>query len=306
MGMDGIAVGDFQGLQHLRKQAQEDARKALPEVTKQFEAIFLQSMLKSMRLGQQFLDESSPFKGKYQETFQDMLDGQYASNVANGKGIGLAEMLARQLSQTTNKVSGVSKSGATESMALIRPEQAQTKLHLSPRLPRPEGDTEHQVVDDFVKSILPYARQAARILGLDPKLLIAQAALETGWGQYIAKDADGSSSHNLFNIKHTGKTGNDAVEVRTTEYVANTPIKTRASFKKYDSVAESFSDYIALLKNNGRYEQALANTGDPHRFVTSLHQAGYATDPLYANKVMSIYQGEELEQALSRNGYIIK
>ena len=96
MSIQGIATSDFQGLNELKAQAKNDAKEALPEVAKQFEGIFLQSMLKSMRMGQHFLDESSPFRGKTESTFQEMLDAQYASNIANSKGIGMAAMLAKQ------------------------------------------------------------------------------------------------------------------------------------------------------------------------------------------------------------------
>lgn len=301
MVTEGIAVSDFQGLQRLKQKAMSDADKALPEVAKQFEAIFLQSMLKTMRMGQHFLDESSPFRGKYQETFQDMLDGQYASNIANSQGIGLAQMLTKQLA----KNAAAAPQQGLPASRIGMPALHQTEVVKPPMaMPSPQSNAgDNQQIDEFVKSIWPYARQAASALGLDPKILMAQAALETGWGQFITKDSQGASSNNLFNIKSSTKSGTNAIEVKTTEYIADTPIKTTASFKKYASAASSFADYVSLIKENGRYGQALAHANDPQRYIKALHEAGYATDPQYANKILSIYHGNELQQALERNGF---
>lgn len=309
MAIDGIAVSDFQNLHKLKHLAQSDAQSALPEVSRQFEAIFLQSMLKSMRVGQHFIDESSPFKGKYQESFQDMLDGQYAANAASGQGIGLATMLAKQLSQPADKTVSAPTTalGAFNTTTpLSVQQQIKPPLNVTPHMASTKEPTENQSIDDFVKSIWPYARQAASALGLDPKILVAQAALETGWGQAVAKDSHGVSSNNLFNIKAKGNASTDSVDVKTTEYLADTPIKTRASFKKYSSIEHSFKDYVSLIKENSRYEQALANARDPQRFVKEMHEAGYATDPKYADKILSIYHGDELQNALERNGYVMR
>lgn len=296
MAIDGIAVGDFKNLQHLKQQSQTDEQKALPAVAKQFEAIFLQAMLKSMRMGgQYFLDDSSPFKSDTASTFQDMLDGQYASNIANGQGIGLAAILAKQLGQSQTPADTTKKSV----------EQSLLASRITP-LDNHKGQEDTPktaaTIDEFVKSIWPYARQAANLLGLDPKILMAQAALETGWGQFVTRGSDGSSSNNLFNIKATSNTEN-TVETKTTEYIADTPIRMNASFRRYPSIAHSFSDYVALIQGNSRYEAALANTKDPQRYVDELHRAGYATDPNYASKIMAIYHGDELQQALERNGF---
>lgn len=296
MTVDNIAISDFQGLQALKLKAQADPNKALPEVAKQFEAVFLQSMLKSMRMGQHFIDDSSPFRGKSEELFQDMLDGQYASNIASGPGIGFADMLVSQLQKNEGASDGAEfKKEPVDQMTIQSTPKVQT-------ITTSKESTGMQDIDDFVKSVWPYARQAATMLGLDPKILMAQAALETGWGQHVAKDSNGSSSNNLFNIKAASKDTVDSVQVKTTEYVADTPIQLSASFRKYPSVAHSFSDYVSLIKGSDRYEAALANSGDPERYVDELHRAGYATDPRYASKILSIYHGDELERALQRNG----
>ncbi|KTC77971.1 flagellar assembly peptidoglycan hydrolase FlgJ [Legionella brunensis] len=299
MAIDGIAVSDFKNLQNLKQQAQTDGQKALPEVSKQFEAIFLQSMLKSMRMGgQYFLDESSPFKSDTASTFQDMLDGQYANNIAHGQGIGLATVLAKQLGQSTEN--------NTNNNPLLNQSLLPSRMApLQPSVPKENSHVEATTIDEFVKSIWPYARQAANLLGLDPKILMAQAALETGWGQHVTKGEDGNSSNNLFNIKAAPQ-AQDSVKIKTTEYIADTPIKVNASFRKYPSIEHSFNDYVALIKGSGRYEAALANTKDPERYVGELHRAGYATDPCYASKILAIYHGDELQQALERNGFSLE
>lgn len=297
MATEGIAVSDFQGLEILKHKAQQDPEKALPEVSKQFEAIFLQSMLRSMRTGQHFIEESSPFRGESQETFQDMLDAQYATNISNGQGIGLAKMLTQQLKSTLSSEPEVNTRQTKEV------DQSLLSQRIAPArsVPAKEGAS-HANIDDFVKSVWPYAKQAASLLGLDPKVLMAQAALETGWGQFVTKDAEGRTSNNFFNIK-AANNNSDSVQIKTTEYIADTPIKVNASFRKYPSVEHSFNDYVALIQGSSRYETALANTNNPKRYVDELHRAGYATDPRYASKILAIYHGEELQQALERNGF---
>ncbi|KTC74686.1 muramidase, peptidoglycan hydrolase FlgJ [Legionella birminghamensis] len=298
MTIEGIAISDFKQLNDLRYKAQTDSRQALPEVSKQFEAIFLQSMLKSMRMSQHFIDDNNPLRGRHQETFQEMLDGQYVSNITSGQSIGLATMLAQQLGKTLGDAQAKTDTGA---MQPISADRYITGLHPASPSTSPE---KAGTIDEFVKSVWPYARQAASLIGLDPKVLMAQAALETGWGKHIIKDANGLSSNNLFNIKGAGSDQENSVEVSTTEYIANTPIKMNASFKRYATPGHSFSDYISLIKGNSRYEAALANTANPERYINELHQAGYATDPSYASKILSIYNGGELQQALERNGCV--
>lgn len=291
MTIQGIATSDFKGLNELKTLAKTNQKQALPEVAKQFEGIFLQSMLKSMRLGQHFLEESSPFRGKNQDTFQEMLDGQYANSVSGSNGIGLAKMLAQQLQA---RVGGTS-SELVDSIP-VKPSFVQETPKAEPVVQESSVGS----IDEFVKSIWPKAKQAAQQLGLDPKLLMAQAALETGWGKFIAKDADGVSSYNLFNIKATNTKDYESVNVKTTEYIANTPLKMSASFRKYASLEQSFNDYVSLIAGSSRYQNAVANAANPERYVDELHKAGYATDPQYASKILSIYHGDELKQAIQR------
>lgn len=142
---------------------------------------------------------------------------------------------------------------------------------------------------DFVNVLWPYAKQASAILGVESRLLIAQAALETGWGKYIAHDTKGNSSYNLFNIK-APRHSEQAITVNTTEFVDSRPIKTTASFKQYASFAESFQDYVTFIQDNPRYQSALSNAQEPEKYAQALQDAGYATDPDYASKWLRIYE----------------
>ncbi|KTD73059.1 glucosaminidase domain-containing protein [Legionella tucsonensis] len=292
MTVHGIATSDFNALNELKVQAQNNAKEALPDAAKQFEGIFLQSMLKSMRMGQHFLDESSPFRGKDRETFQDMLDAQYASTIANSKSIGLADMLVKQMERNLPNVDN--------QPAQSTPAKTEISSPAIPVKSAKQDIPEAATIDEFVNSIWPQAKKAASLIGLDPKILMAQAALETGWGKFVTKDIDGNSSNNLFNIKSSNGSELDSVNIKTTEYFADTPIKVNASFRKYSSIEHSFNDYISLIKGSERYQNALASAEDPELYVNELHKAGYATDPEYGTKILSIYHGEELKQAIER------
>lgn len=286
----GIAASDFNALSELKAQAAQDAKGTALEVARQFEGIFLQSMLKSMRLGVHFLDESSPFRGKDRETFEDMLDAQYASEIAGNKGVGLADMLQRHLESVS------ANARQTSGPSVIPMDISPIKSSTDPSEPRQASN----VLEEFIKSIWPQAKAAAANLGLDPKLLVAQAALETGWGKFINKDSAGESTNNLFNIKLGNNKTFASVTVPTTEYTDNQAFKTTAEFRKYASVNESLQDYVHLIRDDARYNLARANAQNPARYVEELSRAGYATDPHYGEKILAIFHGTELNQAVSR------
>ena len=149
--------------------------------------------------------------------------------------------------------------------------------------------------NNFVKTIWPYATKAAKLLGLDPKILVAQAALETGWGEFIVKDKSGDSSNNFFNLKAV-RGEHNAIALKAIEFIANTPRQVNVCFRKYSSIEESFKDYVTFIKKNKRYEEALANTHDPERYIAALSRAGYASDPHYAAKILAIYHSAILVQ----------
>lgn len=142
--------------------------------------------------------------------------------------------------------------------------------------------------DAFVSTMLPMAEQAAKRIGIDPRYLVAQAALETGWGKSVMRNPDGSSSHNLFGIKATGNWQGGEARAITSEFRGGQFVKETAAFRSYDSYQDSFHDLVSLLQNNSRYKDAVGAADNPEQFARELQKAGYATDPDYARKIISI------------------
>lgn len=158
-----------------------------------------------------------------------------------------------------------------------------------------------QSAEDFVQKVWPYAQQAARKLGgLDPKVLVAQAALETGWGQHMTKGSNGVNSMNLFNIKADSRWQGDKVSVSTVEYKNGVTVRENADFRQYNSIQASFDDYVNFLQANPRYQRALQNVDNAVAYVQSLQSAGYATDPLYAQKIMQVMQSDVLNNNIAQ------
>lgn len=142
--------------------------------------------------------------------------------------------------------------------------------------------------DEFMATMLPLAKDAAARIGVDPSVLVAQAALETGWGKSIMRQQDGSSSHNLFGIKATGNWNGGQARAITSEFREGKMVKETADFRSYDSYADSFHDLVSLLQNNNRYKEVVNSADNPEQFVKELQKAGYATDPNYASKISQI------------------
>ncbi|MCI8210549.1 flagellar biosynthesis protein FlgJ [Pseudomonas sp. S25] len=142
--------------------------------------------------------------------------------------------------------------------------------------------------DEFMATMLPLAKDAAARIGVDPAILVAQAALETGWGKSIMRQQDGSSSHNLFGIKATGSWNGAQARAITSEFRDGKMVKETADFRSYDSFADSFHDLVSLLQNNNRYKEVVNSADNPEQFVKELQKAGYATDPDYASKISQI------------------
>ncbi len=157
---------------------------------------------------------------------------------------------------------------------------------------------------DFVNQLLPHAQQAAQALGVDPNMLLAQAALETGWGQSMVKNGQGDNSFNLFNIKADKSWQGKQAKTMTVEFDGSVARKEMAGFRSYDSYKQSFDDYVNFIKTNPRYSEALKKAGNAGQYLHELQQAGYATDPRYAEKVMTIYRSQTAEQlaALKNTG----
>lgn len=263
---------DFKQFAAMRRADANDP-KALREVARQFESIFTKMMLESMRSA----SFGDPLFGSDQaDMYQDMMDDQMAVQLSSGRGIGLADMLIRQLGQ-----GGQGASAAASATAAFKPPEVAGAN-------QPEGPA----IDDaqrrrFVEQMLPHARAAAMQLGVDERSVIAQAALETGWGTSRPGDASGDS-HNYFGIKAGRSWNGERVFSDTTEFVAGQPHEERASFRSYRNVAENMGDYVRLLSNSPRYAAALNTGSDVRAFASALQRGGYATDPRYADKVVAV------------------
>ena len=301
---------DFSGLAELRGRARNDqSEETLREVAGQFEALFIQMMLKSMRdasLGEGLLDSQQS------KTYQSMFDQQIALDMSKHQGLGLAEVLVRQLHKGSSSESIESSSApvGSQMLALVSPVKqtaAPAPLPSMPLSPAPvqpasvvqKNSWQPGSPQDFVKELWPYAQKAARDLGTQPEALIAQAALETGWGQHMIRGSDGRDSFNLFGIKADSGWKGDKVSTETVEFRDGLMRRERAHFRAYGSFAESFSDYADFLKGNPRYSEALYQRRDGSDFSQALADAGYATDPEYSRKINAIMRGDRMQNVLS-------
>jgi len=292
---------DIKGLDNLRRAAQSGDEKALEEAAKQFEGIFVQMMLKSMRQAQDVLaDENSPFNSQQVKFYRQMHDQQMANDLTQNGSIGLAEVIVQQLGGITDKYTpaGMARSGANLSDINRKHSQHITQAQDSVlQSKRQEFDSP----EDFVQSLLPEAKKAAAELGIEPMALVAQAAVETGWGKHIMQSPRGESSFNLFGIKADNRWTGDKTTVETLEYKQGVAQKQKAHFRAYDSFADSMRDYGAFIKDSPRYSDAVKQAKDPQAYFESLQNAGYATDPNYAKKVMSVMNGDTFAQFLHKS-----
>jgi flagellar protein FlgJ len=291
---------DFEGLAALRAKAQQDQDAALDEVARQFESLFLQMMLKSMRsasLGSGMLDSQQSL------FYRDMFDQQIAVDMTRRDGIGLANVLKQQLG---DGIAPAYRDLAPEDyvgMPIARAIMNQAADDaVAPALARPKGKALSGKPQDFIDTLWPLAEQAAAELGIAPEALLSQAALETGWGRHVIQDRSGGNSHNLFGIKADERWQGGAVPVGTLEYIDGVAVKTKANFRAYDSYAESFEDYVRFVRDNPRYREAIERTDDPSAYFSALQEAGYATDPAYARKILDILDSEPMQRASGTQG----
>jgi len=306
---------DFTAFTELRKGAREQSPEAIKKVAQQFESLFVQMMLKSMR---DTLPESELFGSKSEKMYQDMFDKQLSMQISTGRGIGLASTIERQLGGTPEN-NELSDKKITDYLANPRPVDVAEKsnvtlfklrkelmgdsIDLQNKQNKFENNAEKntwQNIKDFVKDIWPYAQRAANALGVAPDVLVAQSALETGWGKHTPKKSDGSNSFNVFGIKADTRWQGDKVELTTREYRHGVVQKEQASFRSYDSVADAFADYTNFILDNPRYQQALERGYDAEAYAKELQKAGYATDPNYAEKINRVRSNEVLQSQLKK------
>jgi flagellar protein FlgJ len=315
---------DFNGLANLKNQAKKDSPEALKEVAKQFESIFLNNILKSMRAAKLADGAMDNEQSKF---YNEMYDQQLSVHLSGS--VGLADLIVKQMSphkpdnpksmvqnieDYQNKFGGLPQTDSGQGNTVVN-WHAGGQAMIAPYLPMQNSGPLNQMTElpaqakpalknsnvmpiqsaeDFVSQLHPYAEQAAKELGVEPKVILAQAALETGWGRSVIKNGNGSSSFNLFNIKADKVWQGKLAKVTTLEFDQGVAKKVNAGFRSYDSFEESFRDYVSLIKSNPRYGDALKKAGNAQQYMQELQQAGYATDPKYADKVMSIYQGNTM------------
>jgi len=259
---------DIQGLERLRNSAKDESPDTLRAVAKQFEALFMQMMLKNMRdasLGDGIFDNDQT------KFYQEMFDKQISISMSERQGLGIADMIVRQL----NRNAGDAASDD------IKTDKSNGILTNAKNIKSPT---------DFVNTLRPIAENVSTDIGVAPEVLLAQAALETGWGNNVIQHQDGRSSHNLFGIKADVHWQGDRVTSSTIEFENGVAVKRDERFRSYDSYEDSFRDYMNLLKTSKRYEHAVSQADNSAGFVSALQDAGYATDPDYAQKISEILQ----------------
>ncbi len=297
---DASLYTNFSGFTELKRQARTDQGSALKEVARQFEAIFLQQMLKEMRsakLAEGIFDSSQT------QFYEEIYDQQLALHLSKTSGLGLAAVLERQLSQDPKL--GLQSRTDLDSMPLLQqggkampltgalqgPMPLETPIKSYAKAAATVGDDlPFSGSEDFVQRLRPHAEVAAVKLGVAPEVLLAQAALETGWGQHQMRYANGQNAHNLFGIKAGNGWSGERVAVSTLEYEDGVAVRKTEPFRAYDSYEESFLDYANLIMSNPRYGRALGAGSDAKVYFRELQKAGYATDPGYAEKLTAIYQ----------------
>lgn len=283
-------ITDFNHFAGLRAAADNRDPAALREVASQFEALFLQTMLKSMReasLGDPLFGNSDQH-----EMYQGMMDQQLALDMASGKGIGLADMLVRQLG-------GEDASKLTQPQPQPQP-QTQTQPQTQPQTQSPTAKASPAWSDpkEFARDVWPHAERAGRKLGVAPEAIVAQAALETGWGKHVMPDKEGSSSFNLFGIKASGGWSGEQVSKQTLEFEDGVPRRQTAKFRAYTDVAATFDDYTRFLSDNPRYSNVRGHGNDAAGFASALQTSGYATDPDYADKITRVLDSPTMKSVI--------
>lgn len=278
---------DFSRFAALRAQARDDDGAALEQVAEEFEALFVDLMLKAAREAEA---EGGLFDSNEMDTYREMLDQQLAMTLARNHDLGIGRALTRQFGATPAPAAD-GGDGALRFDPNRRVPDADAAPFGFPHAAAPAAGRERRAFADrgeFIDALTPHARRAAAALRVPPSALIAQAALETGWGRHVIRDVHGQSSHNYFGIKADARWDGAVVEVPTTEYVAGRAVTVTARFRAYASPAEAFDDYVAFIGTNPRYEAVPASDG--RGFAHAISDAGYATDPRYAEKILAILQ----------------
>lgn len=331
---NNVSYHDLTSLQQIRSSAGKDEKAALRQAAQQFESIFFSMLLSSMRKANAGFEVDGMMNSQTTKFYRDMHDSQLATDLAQKGALGLADLLVQQLSPALGgssaanghslpgqKLAGQSDNVLAMPKVILPALKAMRSATADNTLPAVSAQISatpvtaaEQVTEtapaqwqvqspaDFVKSLLPAAQQTAKALGLDPLALVAQAALETGWGQRMIKTAKGANSFNLFGIKANHGWRGDTAVVDTLEYRGGVAKKEQARFRAYQSPEQSLQDYVAFIQQNPRYQGAVKASGDTKAYFEQLQAAGYATDPAYAQKIMAVYQSPVLQNARQSSG----
>lgn len=308
--MQGVLQADMAQAMALQSQAQGAAKSLsnapvntpdeIKEVAAEFESLFMHMMLKSMRSATRAISEGNMFNSFETRMYEDMLDEKLAVSLSKTHGIGIADLLIQQLSpKALKKDYGLGESGLNadqDSKAIndiprtfqwpriTMPESAQAYG------PEPAAASTFTGPKEFVQTLLPKAKAVAKELGVAVKHIVAQAALETGWGQHMMTGANGQNSFNLFGIKAGSDWQGKTVSALSLEVRDGVAAKERSQFRAYKDLEESINDYGRFIKDRSRYEEVLNSGGDIDKFGSALKSAGYATDPNYDKKLKAVLQ----------------
>jgi flagellar protein FlgJ len=295
---------DPRALDSVKLAAKNSDPASTRKVAQQFESMFLSMMLKNMRAT---LPGSDPLANDASKMATDMYDQQIAQTMSKGKGIGLADALVAQIERAQGKApnapTDVTKSTMDPfstamplTMTRVKAMPLPSADPSSSTLPTPAADpssnaTGTSIHHSFVDRFKDAAVAAAEATGLPAKVILGQAALESGWGKHEVRDTKGTGSFNLFGIKAPANWTGATVDAVTTEVINGVAQKVVQKFKAYASYAESFIDYAKMVANNPRYEKAVQAAGDAVKFATEMGKSGYATDPNYGTKLAQVLTG---------------
>jgi len=322
----GSNVMDIQNLDSLRKGALSNDKDALKEVAKQFESLFTDMLMKSMRKANAAFETDNPMNNNYTQFYRDMQDKQMSADISQSGSLGLADVIVKQLSNDggnympastlkgdSDPLSKIGKGDAAPA-AVAAALAAKAKALKAEKTDPDETDkvdaasknnaagnaenadpqrtSRFSSPAEFISALLPLAGNAGKKLNISPKVLLAQAALETGWGQKMTNAKDGSSSNNLFNIKADKRWEGPTASVDTLEFKDGVAKRENHQFRSYDDFQSSFDDFASFLKSGNRYSGALKNSANSAQFLNGLQDAGYATDPDYASKIQNILKSK--------------
>lgn len=320
---------DLAGVRNLKASTHGDKNAQLREMAHQFESLMVQMMMKSMRQANEVFSDGDPLSSSESKFYQDMFDNQLSLTLSQGRGMGIASALLRQLQEKYGEPEtqpGAAKpdhtlpprpvaASVSASASALRPPVQRDPVEVQEAMRRlfsGEDEPDENAADGgvaaagaldgspaaFIEALQPQAERVAKSLGVDSRVLLSQAALETGWGQKVLQRADGTSSFNFFNIKADANWRGAVVTVPTIEYRNGIAVRETATFRAYSSPQQSFSDYAKLIAENPRYQHALQRAADPRAYVHALARAGYATDPRYADKVLAVLDSDQVRQAV--------